>query len=199
MKKRSLALVLLGVLLLTLSSVQVTGAARPLALYSYTESFEQSFGGWITDHYLQCEPGCGNLVWSITRSTDRAYQGIYSLKGYLDGTHDDGTIWVERPFYLTTLPSGTRVVTLTFQFWSPVKTSVNTWPVVAFLNQYDPETELDFTIVGQTDQVAGWQQYSLTRTMYINTTQPLWAAFGFGATWEVARTYYMDYVTLTIN
>jgi len=199
MKKTRLALGLLGVLLLTLSSAQVTGAARPLSLYSYTESFEQSFGGWVPDHYLECEPGCGNLIWSITRSTDRAYQGIYSLKGYLDGTHDDGTIWVERSFNFSTLPPGTRVVTLTFQFWSPVQGNINTWPVVAFLGQSNPKTEADFTIVGQSNQVAGWKQYSLSKTMFISSTTSLWAAFGFGATWETPRTHYLDYVTLTIN
>jgi hypothetical protein len=187
---------LAGVLFAGLMGVPQTLGAGPV--YAYTESYEQSFGGWIPDHYLLCEPGCGYLDWTISRSADRAFNGFYSLKGYLNGSHDDGTLWVERPFYLSQLPKKTYSVTLSFYLWSPTATTVNTWPVVAFLAQKDPETEADFTVIGQTNQVAGWKQYNYSANIVLDPAQPLWVAYGFGATWEVSRTYYLDHVTLNV-
>lgn len=173
--------------------------AIPVALFSYSESFEQSFGGWEPDHFLYCEPECGQLEWHIIRSTERAFDGVVSLEGYLNAQpFDDGTIWVERPFDVSELPGGSRRVTFTFYLWSP-SASVVTWPVVGFIGQTDPETEFDFTIIGETDQGAGWKQYSHSELIGLDPRQPLWVAFGFGATWEVSRTYFMDYVTLTIE
>lgn len=189
-------IVLAGILLAAFRGAPGTLGAGPV--YSYTESYEQSFSGWMPDHSLLCEPGCGYLDWSISRSADRAYNGFYSLKGYLNGSHDAGALWVERPFYLSPLPKKTYLVTLSFYVWSPTATTINTWPVVAFLAQRDPETEADFTIIGQTNQVAGWKQYNYSTNLTLDPTQPLWVAYGFGATGEVSRTYYLDYVSLNI-
>jgi len=187
---------LAGALLAAFRGATGTWGAGPV--YSYTESYEQSFGGWMPDHDLRCEPGCGYLDGSISRSPDRASNGFYSLKGYLNGSHADGMIWVERPFYLSQLPKKTYLVTLSFYFWSPTATTINTSPVVGFLAQRDPETQADFTVIGQTNQAAGWKQYNYSTNLTLDPAQPLWAAYGFGATGEAASTYHLDYVTVNI-
>ena len=43
------------------------------------------------------------------------------------------------------------------------------------------------------------EQYSHSDFIVLDPRQPLWIAVGFGATWESARTYFMDYVTLAIE
>jgi hypothetical protein len=48
--------------------------------------------------------------------------------------------------------------------------------------------------VGQTDRKAGWARYEFTRTVSTGATGNVWVAFGFGATWESERTYFMDSV-----
>lgn len=189
-------LFLATVLLAGLLGVPRTLGAGPV--YSYTESYEQGFGSWVPDHSWLCEPGCGALDWSISRSRDRAFNGFYSLKGYLNSNHGDGTIWVERPFYLSQLPKKTYSVTLSFYLWSATATTANTWPVVAYLAQTDPEAEADFTVIGQTNQVVGWKQYNYSANIVLDPAQPLWVAYGFGATWEASRTNYLDHVTLNI-
>src|ERR1700742_1862036 len=57
--------------------------AAPAALDQ--ESFESGFGASVPDTVGRA------CAWQITRSTDQAYDGKYSLAFYLDGRNDDGT------------------------------------------------------------------------------------------------------------
>ncbi|MBI2838315.1 MAG: hypothetical protein HYX75_08380 [Acidobacteria bacterium] len=176
------------------------GQSNPVSIATaYSESFETGMGGWMPDHHLACEPACWPLSWHIVRSPTRAYHGAYSLDCYLNGDHDDGTIWVERPFQTSALAPGSYKVSLLFYLWSDSYSHVNRWPVVAFLGSADPEREDQFAIIGQTNMVAGWKQYSYSRVVSLKPTQALWVAFGFGATWEVPRTYAMDMVRITVE
>lgn len=158
-------------------------------------SFENGLQGWTRDHFIDCEqdPTPCTFNWRINRSTQQAKSGTTSLKAFLDGTNDDGTIWMERQFQV----NGPATVEVTFWLWSESQSDFNTWPVVAFIGKRNPETEIDFTIVGQTDRKAGWARYSLTRTINGGASGKVWVAFGFGATWESERTYFLDSVQVT--
>lgn len=164
-----------------------------------SESFETGFGGWTADHHLQCEidKTCDPLEWNITRSREQAYDGIYSLKGYINGIHDDGTIWVERSVEVT--PNSNISIEISFYLWSLRDSDMNNWPVLAYAGLNDPEHELDFKIIGQTDQFAGWKKYSYSTQLTTDSSGIFWAGFGFGATWEVQRTYYLDLVDIKIT
>lgn len=157
-----------------------------------TFSFENGLQGWTRDHFIDCEqdPAPCTFNWRISRSTQQAKSGTTSLKAFLDGTNDDGTIWLERRFDV----KGRSTVELSFWLWSESQSDFNTWPVVAYIGKRNPETESDFTIVGQTDAQAGWTRYTLTETV---KGGKVWVAFGFGATWESERTYFLDTVRVT--
>lgn len=168
---------------------------------AYFESFESGFGGWVPDHHIGCEdPGeepCPDpFEWSITRSTTQTFDGNTSLAGFLSGQFDDGTIWIERKFQSN--PNSNITVSITFQLWSPTQSDFNTWPVVSYIGLDDPEKESDFTIIGSTNQVAGWKQYTYQKQLTTSSTGEVWVGFGFGATWETSRTYYMDLVSVDI-
>jgi hypothetical protein len=62
------------------------------------EDFENGFGEWAIDADVPPDPNNpGHFVeWSITRSTDVASSGQYSLKFFIDGRQDDGAIWIEK-------------------------------------------------------------------------------------------------------
>ena len=62
------------------------------------EDFENGFGEWTIDADVPLDPNNpGHFVgWSITRSSDIASSGLYSLKFFIDGRQDDGTIWIEK-------------------------------------------------------------------------------------------------------
>ena len=59
----------------------LTTVASALTL---TQSFETGWGGFVADHHLLCEPGCGALQWSLVRSTSQAHAG--SLIGITGAT-----------------------------------------------------------------------------------------------------------------
>jgi hypothetical protein len=160
----------------------------------HVSSFERGFRGWTPDHFIACEQEevpCG-FNWSITRSTDRALHGAFSLKATLDGTNDDGSIWVERRFLGP--PGSLATIHLSFWLWSPTQADINTWPVLAFLGGRNPQIEEDFAIIGQTEQARGWTRYSYQKTVKVGDSGVVWAAFGLGATSEFERTYYLDLV-----
>jgi hypothetical protein len=174
------------------------------------ESFENGFGNWIPDHYIFCEdsfpPSCNcnddvpsscGLYWNIESSNQMAYDGTYSLMGYLDGRNDTGTIWFERP--LIVVPNSVVDLEISFYIWSEAQ-SVTSWPVKAYIGSYDPEHELDFTIIGDTDTADGkWVEYFYRNKVTADSSGRIWVAFGFGATWESIRTYLLDFVQVQIQ
>ena len=184
---------------------QIDGSCKikiPTPISNYTESFEKDMGGWTTDHYLECEhsePPCWPLEWSIMRSTNQFYDGVYSLKYYIDGDRDDGTIWVEREFDVT--PNSNIIVNMGFYLWSERFSEVNNWPIFAYVNLSNPEIETDFIggNVGYTNEVVGWKKYSYSKTLKSDYKGKIWLAFGIGVVSEFNRTYYLDYVTISIN
>ena len=165
--------------------------ATPALAGPVAESFETDFGGW--------EPDSDGLapVWSVKRSTDQAYHGTYSVQIFMDGQFDDGTSWIEHQFFTT--PNQTVTVTLTFQLWSPVKASIGAWKVVAIAYKNNPEQEVDFDHIGNTEEAAGWKQYTKTWTLTADSMGGFWVALGTSVVWEVEKYHYIDYVEVTVT
>jgi len=163
--------------------------SAPASAWTVTESFERDMGGWVADSDV---PG---VPWHITRSTLRAFQGVWSLEYYLNGTRDDGTIWVERS--IPANPKTIAQVHIDFWLYSKQRSQVNGWAVVAYAGVANPEREADFTIVGYTDLGTGWFNYHLDTTVPTGVSSTIWVAFGYSVRWEVNRTDYFDYVTVT--
>ncbi len=192
----------LGMALVALTSLvagEAAAARVPPRAAAYVESFETGFRAWRPDHQIDCEADDAPCPfdWSIERSTEQARDGRFSLRGFLDGRWDDGSIWVERTIDVRRARQVT--VEVGFWLWSEQQSDVNTFPVLAFADRRDPETEGDFAIVGQTDQVAGWQRYTYRNTFCSGSGGGAWVAFGFGATWETARTYFLDLAEVTVS
>jgi hypothetical protein len=168
------------------------GVAASGPLLTYSQDFESGMDFWTpaSDH--------NERDYRIVRTdAGPVFSGKVSLEYFLNGANDDGTIWVERRF--TGLPAGMPVaVSTSFHLHSEVQSRVNTWPVVAYAGPAQPRIEQDFTIVGQTNQVAGWAQYKAVEMTRTDGVGALWVAFGIGATWEVSRTYYLDLVEVSV-
>jgi hypothetical protein len=189
------AVLLAGVLLCASAAVAVPAGAgvHPAARTTGTtvrESFERDFGGWQPDTDGRARR------WNISRSTAQAVDGWFSLAFDLDGTNDDGTIWIERTF--TAGASRTATVQVSFWLWSPAK-SFTAWPVVGVAGVTDPETESDLPIIGFADRSAGWSRYSFTTQVQTGPTGTVWVAVGISATWETVITHYIDLVETTIG
>jgi hypothetical protein len=161
------------------------------ASFTRTYSYENGFNGWQVGY-------AGDGAWSMTRSTDEAFAGRYSVECYLDGSTGVGTGWLAHRY---AAPMDTLVqATVTFQLWSPVQSDVNQWEVVAYVGTTPPTSRADFEVIGYTDMVAGWQKYRFERLQLTGQAPAtIWVAFGMSSSWEFARTYYMDKVTVSIT
>jgi hypothetical protein len=179
-----------------------------LASVEFSEGFEEDFTGWETGSDVPQDPNNpGNPVdWDITRSTERAASGSASLRYFLDGRQDDGTIWIVRP--ITVEPDQAYRVRMQADAWSASE-SFNT---LAYLVMYAgiarptsegsfPEPGANSTDAGVSNvgglrevlnQKEGWMSYSFeweTPTLQSDTIN---VAAGISAVWETEMSYFVD-------
>lgn len=163
------------------------------------EDFEEGFGDWFADADVPLDPNNpGHYVeWSITRSTDVASSGQYSLKFFINGLQDDGTIWIERRILVR---EGAQVeVSISFDFYSDSE-SFNTIAVVcAYAGAREPRFEEDFTVIGNANEVKGWKRYDYTVKVNAGSSGEIWVALGISVRWETYMAYFIDNVEVRIT
>ncbi|GAA0936715.1 hypothetical protein [Virgisporangium aurantiacum] len=181
--KRVFSVAAMAVLLLTFAG---PASAAPIA----RESFEAGFGPWVPDTDGRAPTS------SVTLSTDQAYDGVRSVRIFMDGRKDDGTSWVEAQFVGP--PMRQVRVNLSFQLWSPGSGAAGGWLVVGFAGTGDPEVETDFTRIGYTDVVAGWRPYQAGWTFRTDATGRFRVALGTSVIWEVQKAHHIDAVRVDL-
>jgi len=169
---------------------------RPLKL---SEDFESGLGEWIADGDIPLDPNNPGhtMQWNITRVTDAAKSGQYSVKLFIDGSQDDGTIWIERRIVVKR--NSQVQVKVSFQFYSDQESFNTIAAIVAYAGVRNPETEGDFAVVGQANEVAGWKQYSETLPLNTGSGEELWVAVGISVRWETHLTYLIDDVEIEVQ
>jgi hypothetical protein len=192
---RALVRALLLTIGLTISLVATAPPAGAADSVTYRESFETGFGEWRPDTD-------GNARdWSITReqaitSAVPPVDGAWQLSYYLDGTYDDGTIWIERTIEV---PAGEVRVDVSFWLKSAHVGSINAWPVVGYAGPDDPTVEQDLPIIGRTEEAVGWTKYKFQQDVAAKDATKIFVAVGISATWETPRTYPVDLVEITVT
>jgi len=169
---------------------------RPLRL---SEGFENGFGEWTADADVPLDPNNPGhaVLWNITRVTDAAKSGQYSVELFVDGSQDDGTIWIERSIVVKR--NSQVQVRVSFQFYSAQESFTTIAAVVAYAGVRNPETEGDFAVVGLANEVAGWKEYSLAAVVDTGSSEELWVAAGISVRWETHMTYLIDDVEIEIQ
>jgi hypothetical protein len=162
------------------------------------EDFENGFGEWAIDADVPLDPNNpGHFVeWSITRSTDVASSGQYSLKFFIDGRQDDGTIWIERK--MAVKKNAKIKVNISFDFYSEQESFNTIAAICAYAGIRKPEAEEDFNVIGSANEVAGWKKYSFTTDIDAGFSEEIWVALGISVRWETRMTYYIDNVEVKI-
>ncbi len=157
---------------------------------TYFESFENGFGRWIVDADVPEDPNNPGkpVQWHISRTSSIPHTGQYSLEFFIDGRQDDGTIWIE-----TKIEAGERSrVNVSFWLYSEQE-SFNTLAVVcAYIGVENPETEVDFQVIGAANEVAGWKRYEYLTVLDSSSSGEIWVAVGISVRWETYLTYYDD-------
>lgn len=164
-----------------------------------SDDFEKGFGEWITDADVPADPNSPGkpITWNITHTTDVAHSGRYSLKFFIDGVQDDGTIWIERKIGVK---KNTRVqVKVSFELYSENE-SFNTIAVACtYVGIRNPEVEDDFIVLGPANEVAGWKRYSYKTILDTGPSDEVWLSVGITVRWETQMTYYIDDVEIEVR
>lgn len=165
----------------------------------HKEGFEESLGEWVVGSDVPLDPNNPEhtVAWNITRSTDVSKSGQYSLKLFIDGRQDDGTIWVERKISLAV---GRIVkIKISFKLYSESE-SFNTIAVVcAYIGLREPLREEDFAVLGPANTVEGWETYAYEEELNTGLNGEVWVAVGISVRWETLMTYYIDDVEVFLE
>jgi len=172
---------------------------RPQAV-SIAENFEGGdFSLWLPDSDVPMDPNNpGQPVnWSITTTQEIVFEGSYAAQFFLDGSQDDGTIWLEQEVSLN--PNTEYEAELSFQFWSASESFNQLAYVVSQVGPEDLEAEEDFADLGAANLVEGWREYNHTITFTTNGDGLAYAGFGVSVVWETEIVYFIDNVEITIT
>lgn len=164
----------------------------------YSFSFERSMEGWQANGKDLYNPP---VEWSIEASRDIAREGKASVRLYLNNKNDAGKIWIERPFDVE--PDYKYQVRVEYFLASADWGDINLWTIITGVV---PES-LKAEPVYQDDTGNGarqadgfvWLHKSYDFTVDSGADGRLIAMIGVWGTWETARTYYIDSVTITIS
>lgn len=165
----------------------------------YRESFEGNFGGWMENADVPPDPNNPGypVAWNVSRVTSLAHSGQYSVELYIDGRHDDGTVWIENKI---SVKNNSQIqVKVSFEFYSEQESFNVIAGVCAYAGISNPKVEEDFTILGPANEVAGWKRYTYTTTLYTGSSDEVWVAVGITVRWETEMTYNLDDVKVTIS
>jgi hypothetical protein len=130
----------------------------------------------------------------INQSGGESYDGTKAMELYLDGTSDDGTIWLERAIPVE--PWSTVNVAVDFELFRYLP-DIAFQPVVA-IGTIDPEVERDFTVLPEGPHT-GWWLHSYERTFATGPYDMIHVAVGLTVTWETPGTFYLDLVQTRVT
>jgi hypothetical protein len=177
-------------------SVLVDSILLPIATVAcadtFTFDFETSFDDWQQQwHKDPPPPGTDGVV---SHSMERGYLDGASLKFDMgDGHGDDGTLWIEMPFSVSTMLP-TRVA-VEFQLFNSFE-GIPNFEIKAAIHQDNPDEQADFKTIGVTDTAEGWVPFTFEETI-TNPAGQAWVALGVRVAWETHRDYWIDHVVVS--
>jgi hypothetical protein len=154
------------------------------------ESFEApGLRQWHTDFEVPRQYAAfGTKCFYLSRSGAEAYHGDYAMEMFLDGTGDDGTIWLERA--LAVNPNSLVDVDLDFELFRYYPDIA--YFAVASVGVLDPEGETDFVRLDGPRE--GWVLHSYHQRVYSGSCDRVHVAVGLTVSWETAGTLFLDLI-----
>ncbi|MFX0172910.1 MAG: hypothetical protein ACFE9L_13425 [Candidatus Hodarchaeota archaeon] len=195
---RVITFIFFSVLLLYPNLIPII-ASNPI--FIATESFEDypigSYSSIVEPYYtFESWFPLGADSPTATIVNNQSQTGEQSVRIFMDGSHDDGSIWFLKAFSVDNNIEKMSVK-LRGSIWSSVASDFNTWPIIAFIDTYIPisnneKQEEDFQIIGQTEYTMGWTSYEYTQNIIFQETNTFYVAFGISVWWETERVYWVD-------
>lgn len=200
----------LAVLLLAASALAgCAGPSEPSGPVTVSDDFEKGIRNWQKGADVPQDPNAeGNTTvsWAIEPTSGRAVSGEFSVNFSIDGSQDDGTIWLVRPLKVQAGQAyQANVSALAYSASESFNTLAH---FVMYLGTERPIVEEDFPAPGENttdtpnasrgglretlNQQEGWRSYGFGWNVPEDNNGTLWAAFGISAVWETQMDYQVD-------
>ncbi|WP_408959397.1 hypothetical protein [Natrinema sp. 74] len=168
-----------------------TSRGSPATAALRNPSFEEYLTGWTvgTDLPAAADDPTVPVDHAVSVTSERASDGMNSLRLYIEGIADDGTIWVEQPVNFT----GVQEVTV--DVYSHQQ-SFNRMSQVAFFAGTKPRdglSERDFNREHDIEDHSGWKTYTYSVS---DLTGVATLAVGMNVVWETDIRRFFDNVRL---
>jgi len=165
---------------------------------TYTFSFERDMEEWVANGTDLDNPP---VEWSIERSSDIASDDKTAVRLYLNNMNDTGKIWIERIF--DGEPDRTYQVRIEYDFASADWGDMNLWTIITSVSPQPLVPGLLYH--GDTGNSARpedgfvWLRKSYDFNVKSGPDGKLYVLIGVWGTWETARTYYLDNVSISFT
>ena len=169
---------------------------------NYFYSFENTYSGWDTVG-IDLQLGDTTIVWSIHPSEDRAVDSSFSLRYYLENYNDAGKIWIQKAFGVE--KQSDYIVNIDYKFASRDFGMANLWTIITGVHLSPPDSANELIYQDHTgngfnfDTGYVWLDKNYKFNINSDTSNNLWLVIGIWGNWEVARTYYIDSLSIRIQ
>jgi len=169
---------------------------------SFFYSFENTFSGWDTTG-IDLQLGDTTIAWSIHPSNELAIDSSFSMQYYLENYNDAGKIWIQRPFNVEQQKDYN--VKIDYKLASRDFGLANLWTIITGVHLSPPTDAQDLMYQGHTgngfnfDTGYVWLNKNYDFNIPSDTSNKLWIVIGIWGNWEVARTYYIDSLSIHIQ
>ncbi len=201
-----------------LASAGLAGCASspgPGTTVTVETSFEDGLTGWTENSHVPDDPNRPGeqVAWNITSSTDEARTGERSVEFALDGSQDDGTIWITQPIGIEQDQAYHAEVTA--WAWSENESFNTRAYLVMHLGFSAPQVEEDFPPPGENstgdenatsgglrevlDKAPGWAEYRFEWTIPASQAREVYMSVGISAVWETELVFYVDDLTVELT
>jgi hypothetical protein len=190
-------LLLAGTTLLTTGCGDDPVAPPPLEPVEQNFVFDQEMEGWQAVATDTLNPP---IDWHVQHSTEESVTGNGAVEFFQENLNDQGKIWMERSFELE--PGVFYNVDIEFAFGTSDWGQVNLFTIIAGVHGAPPRDAEDLMFQGETghggDEDVGlvWVDRAYSLSGQAPPDGSVYVTIGVWGTWETARTYFVDDVTV---
>lgn len=158
-------------------------------------SFEDDWAGWMIGRHLPEDPnreGTQSVASEVGVTTEDASDGRTSCRIFIDGSQDDGTVWVQQPVDLSEYNHLAVDYLVSGSFNEILQAAVYTGP--------DPDGSLVEREFDRSNSLAGHAAQGWKTFIYeVTHDGPGVVAVGLNIVWETGAASRLDNVRLTID